>query len=266
MTLRALFAASGFAASLLAASLLALTPAPVQAEGFFRASLEAVDLGAWPEVRVLLRLEDEGSESGLDDSTALPNPYSKIDCPARACWRVKQLEESGVPVTLRGQVTAPIQARSAEQFLWLRYHSNRPQPGEAELQIALETSYGGNRTAADQPELPLLDATDTDLIRLSPWPYLAKRWDVFLNQEFQAVRDNIPPEARAALIQAQRAWIRYRDAFCALAGSTQSEGHAQCIALRTVARSVELQTSRHNLDGLYARRRQAGLGAPVPLQ
>ena len=239
--------------SLIAAALLLAAPAITQAEGFFRAHLEAVDLGTWPEVSVLLRLEDEGSEGGMDDGTALPNPDSRIDCPAQACWRITRLEELGVPVTLMAQQTAPIQARSAEQFLWLRYRSNRAQQDQVELLLELETGYGGNRTASDQPELYPAEAKNTDLIRRSPWPYLAKQWDRTLNQEYKNVRDSISQAPQQTLVQAQRAWIRYRDAFCALADGKQTPPAAdtreRCLAMSTMARAVELQTIRHLMDG-----------------
>ena len=244
---------------LIAAALLLVAPAMAQAEGFFRAHLEAVDLGTWPEVSVLLRLEDEGTEGGMDDGTALPNPDSRIDCPAQACWRITRLEELGVPVTLMAQQTAPIQARSAEQFLWLRYRSNRAKQDPVELLLELETGYGGNRTAADQPELFPSEAPNTDLIRRSPWPYLAKHWDAKLNEEYKTVRESISKEPQQTLVHAQRAWIRYRDAFCAAVKGQQAEKQAsaeqradrpeRCMALQTVARTVALQNFRHLLDG-----------------
>lgn len=254
---------------LIAAALLMVAPAIGNAEGFFRAHLEAVDLSTWPEVSILVRLEDEGSEGGMDDGTALPNPDSRIDCPAQACWRITRLEELGVPVTLIAQQTAPIQARSAEQFLWLRYRSNRAQQDKVELLLELETGYGGNRTASDQPELYLANARNTDLIRRSPWPYLAKHWDAKLNEEYKTVRESISKEPQQTLVQAQRAWIRYRDAFCAAtsegkaevrqagakpANSDQpSDSLARCMALQTVARTVALQNFRHLMDGLPRR-------------
>lgn len=232
--------------------LLLAAPIVANAEGFFRAHLEAVDLGTWPEVSILLRLDDEGSEGGMDDGTALPNPDSRVDCPAQACWRITRLEELGVPVTLMAQQTAPVQARSAEQFLWLRYRSNRAQQDQVELLLELETGYGGNRTASDQPELLPADAPNTDLIRRSPWPYLAKHWDRTLNQEYKSVRDSISQAPQQTLVQAQRAWIRYRDAFCAMAGNPQTPATAdtreRCLALRTLARAVELQNIRHLMD------------------
>jgi len=243
--------------ALIAATLLLAGPTLAYAEGFFRAHLEAVDLGTWPEVSILVRLEDEGSEGGMDDGTALPNPDSRIDCPAQACWRITRLEELGVPVTLMAQQTAPIQARSAEQFLWLRYRSNRSKQDRVELLLELETGYGGNRTASDQPELHPAEATNTDLIRRSPWPYLAKHWDLSLNQEYKSVRDSISQAPQQAFVQAQRAWIRYRDAFCALADGNQTaaprsaDNRERCLALRTMARAVELQNIRHLMDGQH---------------
>ena len=240
--------------ALIACMLMMLSSGWAHAEGFFRAELEAIDLAMWPEVRLVLRVNDESAESNLDDGTALPNVYSDKDCPKGVCWRIVTVEEDSIPVTVIAQQTAPILPRSAAQYLWVHYRSNQPQRGNFELGVALETAYGGNRTAADQPTLYPDDVADNDNIRHSPWPFLQKTWDAELNAHYGALRDAISGAPKTALVQAQRTWIRYRNAFCAgLSEGGSTDARAQCLALRSAQRSAYLRDASHFLDGRRSR-------------
>ena len=66
------------------------------------------------------------------------------------------------------------------------------------------------------------------------------------------MRDSISQAPQQTLVQAQRAWIRYRDAFCALADDKQApltaDTRERCLALHTMARAVDLQNIRHLMD------------------
>lgn len=240
--------------ALIACMLMMLSSGWAHAEGFFRAELEAIDRAMWPEVRLVLRVNDESAESNLDDGTALPNVYSDKDCPNGLCWRIVTVEEDSIPVTVIAQQTAPILPRSAAQYLWVHYRSNQPQRGNFELGVALETAYGGNRTAADQPTLYPDDVVDNDSIRHSPWPFLQKTWDAELNAHYGALRDAISGAPKTALVQAQRTWIQYRNAFCAgLSEGGSTDARAQCLALRSAQRSAYLRDASHFLDGRRSR-------------
>lgn len=91
----------------------------------------------------------------------------------------------------------------------------------------------------------------------------ASVWDGFLNTEYAATRDwarvadedeaaNFPEFAvRAEMLrEAQRAWIAFRDAECALryaewgAGSMRTIAHADCMVQMTAERTIDLRRQR----------------------
>lgn len=80
-------------------------------------------------------------------------------------------------------------------------------------------------------------------------------WDKILNEEYQATRAQFraadPGGALAqSLLDAQRAWIAYRDAECALTyqrwigGSIRSIAHANCVMGFTSERAIGLRDMR----------------------
>lgn len=93
----------------------------------------------------------------------------------------------------------------------------------------------------------------------------AEAWDVLLNDEYGLLRD----ASRAAdasggagqasrvdaLRDAQRAWIAFRDADCALSGAIWQDGTirgpvaAQCLLTHAARRTLELRTLRRNVEG-----------------
>lgn len=68
--------------------------------------------------------------------------------------------------------------------------------------------------------------------------------DARLNRNYTALRASLPPERKAALLQAQRDWLKFRDSQCAFvrsAGGTQAAVSAgDCRRRVTAARATEL--------------------------
>lgn len=92
-------------------------------------------------------------------------------------------------------------------------------------------------------------------------------WDGFLNAEYEATRDwakaadvdeaeFFPEFAERAdkLLQAQRAWIAFRDAECALdyaewgSGSMRNIAHADCMLQMTAERTINLRRKREMFE------------------
>ncbi len=79
-------------------------------------------------------------------------------------------------------------------------------------------------------------------------------WDALLNREFRATRDAHAGSAGVAdrLVAAQRAWIAFRDADCALAHARWADGSirgvvaANCLMEMTARRALELRDMRGN--------------------
>ena len=81
-------------------------------------------------------------------------------------------------------------------------------------------------------------------------------WDAILNREYRAARDALDGEGEIgidtgqALLEAQRAWIAYRDAECALTyarwqgGTIRSIAAANCHLVFTATRAIELRDMR----------------------
>ena len=77
-------------------------------------------------------------------------------------------------------------------------------------------------------------------------------WDGFLNQQYGVVRDQLgarDPALADALLGAQRAWLAYRDAECALraarvSGSYRSVILASCLLDETAERALELRDKK----------------------
>lgn len=78
-------------------------------------------------------------------------------------------------------------------------------------------------------------------------------WDAILNSEYKQARDHMTglrPDLADRLLAAQRAWIAFRDAECALAYERWTDGtlrgivFANCRMVKTAARAVELRDMR----------------------
>lgn len=81
-------------------------------------------------------------------------------------------------------------------------------------------------------------------------------WDAILNREYRATRDALSGTSAAgidtgqALLDAQRAWIAYRDAECALTyarwqgGTIRSVAAANCAMVFTATRALALRDMR----------------------
>lgn len=79
------------------------------------------------------------------------------------------------------------------------------------------------------------------------------QWDVLLNVEYKATRAAFRAQDASfadALLQAQRAWIAYRDAECGMRYTIYHDGtlrgivHANCVMVMTAQRTVELRDMR----------------------
>ena len=81
-------------------------------------------------------------------------------------------------------------------------------------------------------------------------------WDAILNREYRATREALTGTGAAgidvgsALLDAQRAWIAFRDAECALSyarwqdGTLRSVVGANCVLVMTAVRALELRDMR----------------------
>ena len=74
-----------------------------------------------------------------------------------------------------------------------------------------------------------------------------QRQDVQLNKAYKALTTELPPPRRAQLLEAQRAWIKYRDANCAFYydpdGGTLARVNANsCMLTATADRARELES------------------------
>ncbi len=71
-----------------------------------------------------------------------------------------------------------------------------------------------------------------------------KTWDRSLNAEYRAALARVSDEQRPALVKAQRFWVQYRDANCAVeyahAGTVATYLGEQCVLNMTRARAKEL--------------------------
>lgn len=70
-------------------------------------------------------------------------------------------------------------------------------------------------------------------------------WDALLNETYQTARRQADDGARAALRSAQRAWIAYRDAKCAVWGELYRGGS---MARLLIADCLRDETARRTLD------------------
>lgn len=72
-------------------------------------------------------------------------------------------------------------------------------------------------------------------------------WDTILNREYKALTGKLDEEQRAALRDAQRKWIAFRDADCAfpqvfIRGSLARPWGADCVMQHTARRALELRS------------------------
>ncbi|NOZ32135.1 MAG: DUF1311 domain-containing protein [Alphaproteobacteria bacterium] len=71
-------------------------------------------------------------------------------------------------------------------------------------------------------------------------------WDMLLNARYQSLRSDLAPDLFATLREAQRAWIKYRDADCRVrydfweGGSIRNPIIASCLLAKTANRAIEL--------------------------
>lgn len=78
--------------------------------------------------------------------------------------------------------------------------------------------------------------------------------DAEMNRAYTRLRAAIDAEERAALLEAQRAWLRFRDAHCAFeaagfrGGSMQPMVEANCLALVTRDRTKQLKDALELAD------------------
>ena len=73
----------------------------------------------------------------------------------------------------------------------------------------------------------------------------ARMLDQRLNQVYAALRKQIEPKQKEALLKAQRLWIQYRDANCRFHDSAMGSIHlvnaAECLRMMTENRLLELE-------------------------
>ena len=79
-------------------------------------------------------------------------------------------------------------------------------------------------------------------------------WDAMLNASYEALREAFDETQRTALLRAQRAWIAYRDANCALwyglsDGTIRQNLAAGCLSDMTARRALELMELQAWPDG-----------------
>lgn len=70
--------------------------------------------------------------------------------------------------------------------------------------------------------------------------------DTKLNENYKALQSNLPPARQQPLLEAQRAWIRYRDLNCAYyadpyGGTLARVSGALCMLTMTAERALELE-------------------------
>jgi uncharacterized protein YecT (DUF1311 family) len=74
---------------------------------------------------------------------------------------------------------------------------------------------------------------------------LTKTWDRKLNQAYKALMAQQETDQKKALRDAQRLWIKYRDANCGFyaqsSGSISQVAAAECLRVMTKERAVELE-------------------------
>ncbi len=78
-----------------------------------------------------------------------------------------------------------------------------------------------------------------------------KRQDVRLNKAYKALMAELPPPRKTALQEAQRAWLKFRDANCGFyndpdGGSLALVNANDCMMTATAARARELEGFRQN--------------------
>jgi len=84
----------------------------------------------------------------------------------------------------------------------------------------------------------------------------AKEADQALNQAYQQLKARLSPQQDALLVAAQIAWIRFRDAHCALersfeaGGSLSTTRHLECVRRLSSAREKELRALHQVRPGL----------------
>lgn len=78
-------------------------------------------------------------------------------------------------------------------------------------------------------------------------------WDAVLNREYEALRAALDEEQRAAMLDAQRKWIAFRDADCAfprvfVRGTLAQPWAADCVMQHTARRALELRGYRDFME------------------
>ena len=70
-------------------------------------------------------------------------------------------------------------------------------------------------------------------------------WDRRLNEAYQTLMNELPNKRRSTLRDAQRLWIKYRDANCdfyfSREGSIRSIEAAECVRVMTAQRAMEFE-------------------------
>lgn len=74
----------------------------------------------------------------------------------------------------------------------------------------------------------------------------AQAWDTILNREYKRLMPRLDPEQAAAMRDAQRKWIAFRDADCAfphvlIRGTLAQPWGADCVMQHTARRAMELR-------------------------
>ncbi len=121
--------------------------------------------------------------------------------------------------------------------------------------VLLACSFGAAPTFAAAPKAAAAATTDACQSAMTT-PAMAecaavetRAWDRRLNNAYEALKTRIDPGQRTPLVDAQRLWIRYRNANCGFYG--MSEGTigrvdaAECLRAMTRARACELEIAHH---------------------
>lgn len=208
-----------------------------KAEGIYSAELVAIDDSQWPRVNLLLKVTDDSRSPG--DLRRPPTPFgceAGLEQLGWSCWKI-ELSENGRNILEIRQINVPLRPRDNWNYLWLSYRSELDSLDEGTLTLHLDIPQWELRSSHDQPLLYLHQAREPKLAG-SPWRYLLSQSDEVLNANYQHLLEVTPKGLAESLRQAQRAWLRFRDADCLEMSSIYQQ---RCLYLRTQERVELLQ-------------------------
>lgn len=231
---------------------LALLPLAAQAEATLTATIIQADFSNAPEARLLVRVMDEAF--GSQDSSIAERSYcashgEAADRPGPdTCFSIT-LDEGAGPQPLIAQTLLNEPQRGSDPvYVEVLYRSHYPvdESGSASRPLAsvrVEANGFYNWNDEQQQSLP----QNYKVVDKGFYPLVLNDADALLNSTYRERLGRLPEARQAALREAQRKWMVFRDAECKPAGggahSAFGEQEHNCLLRLTLDRARQIATA-----------------------